>query len=64
MYMCDYIQQLDNILSSTGENILSDADSVSHEQAIDKALKEYRKFQVKTISPVEQVYLDTIRKIL
>ena len=43
MYMKDYIQQLDNILSSTGEELLADAGGVSHQEAMDKALKEYRK---------------------
>jgi len=63
MYMNDYIQQLDNILSSTGEELLADAGGVSHQEAMDKALKEYRKYQVKTVSPVEQAYLDTIKQL-
>jgi hypothetical protein len=63
MYMNDYIQQLDNILSSTGEELLTDAGGVSHQEAMDKALKEYRKYQVKTVSPVEQAYLDTIKQL-
>jgi hypothetical protein len=62
MYMEDYIGQLDNIISSTGENILQNSGLVSHEQAVEKALAEYRKFQVKTLSPVEQAYLETIKK--
>ena len=62
MYMEDYIKQLDGILSGTGEQILLDAGSVSHQQAMEKAEKEYRKYQVKTLSPVEQAYLDTIKK--
>jgi hypothetical protein len=62
MYMDDYVQHLDNILSSTGENILENAGSVSHEKAVEKALAEYRKYQVKTLSPVEQAYLETIKK--
>jgi len=61
MYMEDYIRQLDNILASTGENILQNAGSISHEQAVEKALSEYRKYQVKTLSPVEQAYLETIK---
>ena len=61
MYMKDYIHQLDNILASTGEKILLNAGSVSHEQAVEKALSEYRKYQVKTLSPVEQAYLETIK---
>jgi len=61
MYMEDYINQLDNILSSTGEKVLQSAGSISHEQAVEKALSEYRKYQVKTLSPVEEAYLETIR---
>ena len=61
MYMEDYIRQLDTILTSTGENVLQSAGSVSHEQAVEKALSEYRKYQVKTLSPVEQAYLETIK---
>ena len=63
MYMEDYIKQLDGILSGTGEQILLDSGSVSHQQAMEKAEKEYRKYQVKTLSPVEQAYLDTIKKL-
>ena len=63
MYMEDYIKQLNGILSGTGEQILLDAGSVSHQQAMEKAEKEYRKYQVKTLSPVEQAYLDTIKKL-
>lgn len=61
MYMIDYIHQLDNILSSTGEQLLTDAGNVSHQQALEKAKTEYKKYQVKTISPVEQAYLDSIK---
>lgn len=63
MYMSDYVTQLDNILSSTGEKLLTDGGSISHQQAMDKAKAEYKKFQVKTISPVEQAYLDTIKSL-
>ena len=62
MYMDDYIQQLDNILSSTGENILESAGSISHEKAVKKALIEYKKYQIKTLSPVEKAYLETLKK--
>ena len=63
MYMEDYVQQLDNILSANGEELLEGAGTVSHEEAMDKALTEYRKFQVKTLSPVEQDYLESIKLI-
>ena len=63
MYMEDYVRQLDNILSANGEDLLVGAGSVSHEEAMDKALTEYRKFQVKILSPVEQDYLESIKLI-
>lgn len=63
MYMDDYIRQLDNILSSTGQELLMDGGTVSHEEAMKKAVAEYRKFQVKTLSPVEQAYLASIKEI-
>lgn len=63
MYMEDYIKQLDTILSSTGEKVLMDAGTVSHEQAIEKAKSEYKKYQVKTISPVEREYLNALKQI-
>ncbi|CDE54669.1 putative uncharacterized protein [Clostridium sp. CAG:269] len=63
MYMKDYIKQLDMILSSTGEKMLNGSRSISHKKAIQKAKAEYRKYQVKTISPVEEEYLNTIKEI-
>lgn len=63
MYMDDYVRQLDMILSSTGEALLNGPGSVSHQQAMDKAREEYRKFQVRELSPVERAYLETVRAI-
>lgn len=63
MYMEDYIKQLDIILSSTGEKLLIGAGSISHNQAIKKAKSEYKKYQVKTISPVEEEYLKVLKEI-
>ena len=61
MYMRDYIQQLDAILSSGGRQLLSDAGSVSHAAAIEKAHEEYRKYQQKTLTPVEEAYLQSLK---
>ena len=63
MYMEDYVKQLDSILSSTGEALLNGPGFISHQQAMDKACEEYRKFQVRELSPVERAYLDTIKAI-
>ena len=59
MYMKDYLNQLDSILLSTGENLLKDGGSISREEALQKAKKEYKKYQVKELSPVEKAYLKT-----
>ncbi len=63
MYMSDYVRQLDTILSTTGEALLNGPGSVSHQQAMDKAREEYRKFQIRELSPVERAYLDTIKAL-
>ena len=63
MYMADYIQQLDNILSTTGEKLFTDSGSITHKRAEEKAIAEYRKFQVRTLSPVEQAYMDSIKTL-
>ena len=61
MYMKDYIQQLDAILSSGGRQLLTDAGKVSHAAAIEKAHNEYRKYQQKTLTPVEKAYLKSLK---
>lgn len=61
MYMSDYVKCLDNILSATGEKVLEGAGNISHTQAIEKAKTEYKKYQVKTLTPVEKEYLLAIK---
>ena len=63
MYMEDYVRQLDNNITSIGEELLTDGGTVSHEEAMKKAVAEYRKYQVKTLSSVEQAYLESIKGI-
>jgi len=63
MYMRDYIEHLDKILVSTGEEVLKNAGSISHNQAMEKAVAEYRKYQAITLSPVEEAYIETIKNI-
>ncbi len=63
MRMKDYIAHLDNILSSTGEDVLQNSGSISNKLATKKAREEYRKYQVKTISPVENAYLEAIKDV-
>ena len=61
MYIKDYIQQLDTILSSTGEKLLDGPGRVSHAQAMKKAKAEYKKYLQDNLSPVEEAYLQTLK---
>ena len=46
MYMEDYVRQLDNNIVSIGEELLTDGGTVSHEEAMEKAVAEYRKYRL------------------
>lgn len=63
MHMSDYVEHLDRVLASTGEKILVGAGMVSHKQAMEKAGKEYQRFLVQNLSPVEKAYLETIKAV-
>lgn len=63
MYMNDYVEQLDSILSSGNRKILTGSGTVSHSQAIKKAKEEYRKYQITEITPVEKAYMETIQDV-
>lgn len=63
MYMADYVEQLDSILSSGNRKLLVGPGKVSHDQAIKKAKVEYRKYQEITLSPVEEEYLKSIKGV-
>ena len=47
MHMNDYIKQLNNILASGNRKILENKGKISHQQAIEKAEIEYKKYQKK-----------------
>jgi len=63
MKMQDWIKELDTFTTSYGKGTLQDAGKISHKQAILKAEKEYRKYQVKTLSPVEKEYLESVKNL-
>ena len=63
LYMKDWITQLDGLIGIFNKKVLMDAGKVSHEKAMKKAEKEYKKYQVKTLSPVEKSYLETIKNL-
>lgn len=63
MHMSDYVEHLDRVLSSTGEQLLVGAGKVSHRQAMEKANQEYQRFLMQNLSPVEEAYLQTIKEV-
>ncbi|SKA61506.1 Uncharacterized conserved protein [Eubacterium uniforme] len=63
MYMSDYVEQLDAILTSGNRKLLEGPGKVSHEEAMKKAKTEYRKYQEITLSPVEEEYLKSIKGV-
>lgn len=63
MTMEDWAKHLDNILSVTGEQLLTGNGTVSHKQAMEKAEEEYKKYKAKTLSDVEKDYLDSIKQL-
>ena len=63
MTMNDWARHLDGILISTGEQILVDNGTISHQQAMAKVESEYKKYKAKTLSDVEKEYLAVIEDI-
>ncbi len=63
MRMSDYIEMLDSVLTSGNRKLLTGSGKIKHEEAIEKARVEYKKYQNKLITPIEQEYLDAIKKI-
>jgi len=63
MKMSDWIAELDKFASMYGKGVLLDSGKISHKEALEKANKEYQKYQLKTLSPVEKAYLDSIIQV-
>src|SRR5574344_1787668 len=63
VYMEDYVAQLVRLLSADGRQVLEGTGKISHKQAVDKAIAEYRKYEVENLSPVEEAYLETVKKL-
>jgi len=63
MTMNDWAAYLDRILTMSGEQLLQGSGNVSHEEAMEHATIEYRKYKQRTISDVECDYLFAIKSI-
>lgn len=61
MTMKDWAEHLERILTMTGEQLLQGNGSISHKQAVNKATDEYKKYKARTISDVEEDYLNSIK---
>ena len=57
MTMKDWAAHLDRMLTMSGEQLLTGSGSISHEQAMEKATLEYKKYKARTLSDVEKDYL-------
>ena len=66
MYMKDWLETIDGYLKMTRREILSTAGRISHQQALDKAHEEYKKFKAKEadrLSLVEKHFLESIGEL-
>ena len=63
MTMEDWAKHLDNILTMSGEKLLEGAGSVSHDDAMKKAEREYKRYKNRVISPAENDYFETISRL-
>ena len=60
MTMQDWIMELDSFLKMTRKNILIHAGTVSHEEALKKAHKEYDKYMQNHLTRAEKDYLEAM----
>lgn len=63
MHMKDYESQLDSMLTTGKFSLLQGNGTISRADADAKAIAEYRKYQVNSVSSVEQAYVDSIREL-
>jgi len=63
MYMKDWIERLDDFVKMTGNNILQNAGSVSHQQALKKANAEYKKFKEQTKNELSEAEKHFVKQL-
>jgi hypothetical protein len=65
MYMKDWLFELDDFAKRYGQGVLTNAGTVSHKDALEKAKREYQKYLEKTkdkLSEVEKDFLDSVKQ--
>lgn len=63
MYMKDWLQRVDDFLQMTGNDILTHAGTVSHQQALTKAKEEYTSYKESLKSELSKVERDFIKNL-
>ena len=63
MYMQDWLTRLDDFLKMAGQDILTHAGKITHQQAIEKAKEEFDKHQEKVRDELSRVERDFIKEI-
>ena len=66
MYMKDWLETIDDYLKMTRREILTTAGRISHQQALEKAHDEYKKYKAKeteSLSLVEKHFLENIGEL-
>lgn len=67
MTMQDWAERLDDFLKMTGRDLLVNAGTVSHQEALDKAYaayEVYRKKQLEEPTPVERHFLEAVEEVM
>ncbi len=63
MYMKDWIERLDDFVRMTGNNILQNAGTISHQQALQKANAEYEKYKEQTKNELSEAEKHFVKQI-
>jgi len=63
MYMKDWIEKLHGFLKLNDRNILNNAGKISHQLAIEKAEKEYNKYNLRIYKTIESDFDKAIKKL-
>lgn len=63
MYMQDWLQRVDDFLQMTGNNILSHAGTVSHQQVLNKAKEQYQHYKESLKNELSKVEKDFVQHL-
>src|SRR5690606_3957202 len=63
MYMKDWIDRLDDFVKMTGNDILTHAGKVSHQQALEKAHEEYQRYQEQIRNELSRAEKDFLKHL-